>query len=195
MARTIRLQLNEKSISSAIDEVREYQAEVKRKVLEVCAKLVKDGVQIARSYIVTYKAYDEGNLYNSVEGYFDPVTGKGYVCVYVPNTNEGYNNFNYAQIVEFGSGIRGSEGSAPDRPGWWELDRHLHGTKGWWFFKDGEWIRTYGQQPRPFMWNTYQELLERAEGLAKVTYRIEKSTYSSDREDADDLIREIGFID
>lgn len=184
------LKLNRESVSKALSDVLEYKKELINAINMLCDDLTKEGVQIAKNNIMAYGAFWTGKLLDGVQGYFDPSTGKGIINVYVENEDYG---FNYAQIVEFGSGIVGDgSGGSPDRPTWWKYDKHGYGNAGW-YYKGGHWTR--GQAPRPFMWDTYQQLLEKAEGLARVNYRTERSEYGSRDTDYDEFIDFVGFID
>lgn len=168
MKQKIRLQLDTDSIDSAIKEVKTYQNRLKMMYDIMCRKLIAEGVQFAKDQVKMYQAVDTWNLHDSIEGFYDPVTGIGIIKCYAVDNEY---NFNYAQIVEFGSGVGpsgGGEGHTSHIAGeGWQRDIHHYGTNGWWY-GDGHW--TMGQEPRPFMYETYMELIERSRGLAKVRY-------------------------
>lgn len=196
MTRKIRLQLNIKSVENGIKEFEEFKRDAKQKYDDACQALVDEGIKIVRSNILLCGCYrGTGRLYNSVQGYYDPTSGQGYIWVFTPN--ERRENFNYALVVEFGSGIMGSQASSPDRPSWYDLDRKNHGDRGWWYDSNvtGKWEFTRGQAPRPFMWNSYLEILEKAKGIARLNYRVDRSEYGARPDDPEEMLKLIGFID
>lgn len=173
----VTFKLDTDSIASAIKEINSYRRETIASINKLCEALVRDGVDIARHRISAWRAYDSGLLDNSVQGVFDPTTGIGVINVFADDGA----GFNYAQIVEFGSGIKGGESPSPERPSWWDYNRKGHSKNGWWYLRDGVWWKTRGQYPRPFMYETFQALLEEAKeknGLVKrIEYKIEPSEY------------------
>ena len=171
MKRTIQVQLNKESIDNAIKEVEIFKKRLQTMYDIMCRKLIAEGVQFAKDQVKIYGAADTWNMHDSIQGFYDPSTGIGIIKCYAVDNEY---NFNYAQVIEFGSGVAGSFGTSPDRPGDWKLDINKHGTNGWWY-GDGHW--TMGQEPRPFMYNTYMELIERSRGLAKVRYYNVPSNY------------------
>ena len=198
MQKRITLQLNEASISKAITEVRAFEDEYKKALHQLYEKLVQEGVWLVKQKILAHGAYggefSTHKLYDSVMGWYDPQAGKGYITVFADNGD----GFNYAQIVEFGSGVRGAEaGGSSEKDADWQYDVHHHGHKGWYFYWNGEWIKTRGQEPRPFMWEAYQELLTRVQGIANVDYYNIPSRYAGHKTDdrSDRMLEEIGYID
>ena len=175
MKQTIRLQLNNKSVENAIKEVDSYKKRLAMMYDIMCKKLIAEGVTFAKNQVKLYAAVDTYNLHDSIEGFYDPSSGIGIIKCYC--TDNEY-NFNYAQVVEFGSGVGwsgGGSGHTSHVAGQgWERDKNHYGTKGWWY-GDGHW--TMGQEPRPFMYNTYLELIERSKGLAKVSFYNVPSYY------------------
>lgn len=175
----VTFRLDTDSISNAISEIQEYRKETLEAINKLCEELVKEGVNIAKYTIAEMRVYDSGFLNSNVQGVFDPNTGIGVINVFADN---GF-GFNYAQIVEFGSGVKGAASPVPFQPSWVEHDMKHHGDNGWWYLRDGEWWRTRGQYPRPFMYATFQQLLEKAQeqkGLVKrIEYKVEKSWYGA----------------
>lgn len=166
----IRLSLDTDSIDSAIKEVNAYKQRMKMMFDILCSKLIAEGVQFAKDQVKMYGAIDTFNLHDSIEGFYDPATGIGIIKCYCVDNEY---NFNYAQVVEFGSGVGpsaryGGEGHTSHVAGeGWARDIHHYGDKGWWY-GDGHW--TLGQEPRPFMYNTYLDIIEKSRGLAKVSF-------------------------
>lgn len=189
MPRRITLQLNRESVQNAIKEVNDFKNDLRNAINTLAQDLYKEGVQIVKARIVELDTpHSTGHLENSVQGVFDPTTGVGVISVYAENSDY---NFNYACIVEFGSGVWGKRHPAPDQPSWWGYDEHEHGEAGWWY-TGGHW--TQGMPSRPFMYQSYLELLEKARGIAKVSYHVTESRYSSKPKDYDP-IDVFGYID
>ena len=198
MPRRITLRLTTESISNAISEMKDFKKDAMDAMNKLCEEFTNEGKQLVYKNVsqLQFTTESTGRLASSVEGFFAETTGKGLITVFADN-GEGVN---YAQIVEFGSGVVMANGEAsppPDRPADWEYDinRHRYKTGGWWY-KEGKWTR--GQAPRPFMWQSYQELLEQAQGKVKsIKYYNVPNWYSShnSKEDNDKTLESIGFID
>ena len=196
MPRRITLRLTTESISNTISEVKDFKKDAMDAMNKLCEEFTNEGKQLVYKNVseLQFTTESTGNLASSVQGFFDETTGKGFITVFADN-GEG---FNYAQIVEFGSGVVMAEGKAPLPPYKdedWDYDRHNYRNKGGgWWYAEGKWTR--GQAPRPFMWQSYQELLEQAHGKVKsVRYYNIPSRYGAKRTGADELISEIGLID
>jgi len=80
-------------------------------------------------------------------------------------------NSDYAEFVEYGTGIEGFKEQHPDPYSWSEFygyDVHDHGEKGWKYPKeDGTYGWTRGMPSRPMVYNTKQYL----QGQATRTFR------------------------
>lgn len=151
MAIRIKVRLNPESVQKAIDQLTDYKYHIKKVANQLGQALVEDGVFIAKTWIIAYDAVETGSLLNSIEGFFDASTGRGFIKA----------NSEHAAFVEYGTGVVGKEAqaSSPDKPSGWEYDVNGHGHDGW-YYANGRW--TKGMPPRPFMWQTWNELCERA---------------------------------
>ena len=159
MSRRIAIRLNPDSVQEAINSIAEVKERVKRMASELGQALVDDGVMTAKTWIIAYGAYETGELLNSIEGFFDVTTGRGFIKA----------GSDHAAFVEYGTGVVGleSQAASPDRPSDWEYDKNGHGHYGW-FYANGRW--TKGMPPRPFMWQTWNELCNKAHEMVKVKY-------------------------
>lgn len=155
--RAIKLRLTPESADEAIREVEAYRDEVVQIVRELGETLVKNGVEYAKAKIMAYDAVETGELLGSIDGFFDPVTGRGFI----KTTN------NHAAFVEFGTGIVGATNRSHEpKPFEWQHDSHNHGDYGWVYGKDyRRW--TKGMPPRPFMWDTWQMMCEDASEMMR----------------------------
>lgn len=146
--KTISMTLDPESVQKAIQDVENFQKQLKEAMRGLCERLLEEGVSVAKMQIMTLPAIDTGALMASIgHGAFDPQSGTGVI----------YCGAYYGMFVEYGTGIVGEEHYHPD-PGavGWEYDIHGHGESGWWYKPVGEqkaqW--TKGMMARPFMYNT-----------------------------------------
>lgn len=159
--REIRIRLNKESVNEAIKQVEQYKEYIIRATRELGQALVEDGVQICRMKIIGYDAIETGNLLGSVEGFFDPISGKGIISCNAYS----WNGMNYAALVEYGTGIVGAQNSSVEpKPSGYQHDVHNHGDQGW-FYANGRW--TKGMPPRPFMWDTWVELCNKTNEMVR----------------------------
>lgn len=162
MSKVIRVKLSPESIADAIQELQDYKAELNRKVETLARLLTNTGVDIVRIKVVEMNAIDTGELFGSINGYYDSVGNKGVIQV----------DSNYAAFVEFGTGIVGA--TAPHtnaeylaKAAWkYSTGSHIFETKdgrfGWYYpTDDGGFRFTEGQKARPFMYETALELQRR----------------------------------
>ncbi|MEG0898499.1 MAG: hypothetical protein RSF40_02160 [Oscillospiraceae bacterium] len=157
--KTIKFRLNTESISSAISDLEAYKREFKAKCQLLMQKLVDTGADIAKIRVVQLGAVYSGNLMSSINGYYSPTLNVGFIRV----------NAEYGIFVEFGTGVKGSNSSHPDGEYLAETAyNYMGGTTyvtlpdgrvGWYYpADDGTWKFTEGQESRPFLWETAQEL-------------------------------------
>lgn len=151
MARRIKIRLDADYISSAISEIRTYRKEIEDATRSLVEELVKEGYQICHTRILMWGALESGELLDSIEGIYDPVSGKGIIKT----------DCKHAAFVEFGTGVfvEGKAKAKYGNAGWWYLDKK-QGRKRW----------TKGMEPRPFMHETYVELMEKAQTMARLKY-------------------------
>lgn len=158
MARRVQIRLNPESVQSAINEIQALKASVQRLVNEFVEEMVAYGVERVKYHIVTARpsaAVEDWELYDSVEGIYNAGTGKGIIRV----------NSQYAIYVERGTGIYSPSGSNHGEEGWWYYDkgRNGGGRRRW----------TQGEPPRPFMFQTYMDLCEKAQSEMRTRLRYD----------------------
>lgn len=157
MTKHISIRLNPQSVDQAIAEIQSYREEILRKARELGETLVQTGVSYAKMKLLAYGAYESGELLGSIEGFYDPFTGKGFIRA-----------GNHAAFVEYGTGIVGATNASHEpKPYGWQHDVHNHGDYGW-FYENGRW--TKGMPPRPFMWDTWQMLCEDAREMMRIKF-------------------------
>lgn len=157
----IKLKLGEDSIIQAIKEIKAYKEKVVRLSTELVETLTKRGVEIAKMNVSDMKAYDSGELYDSIHSI---VKGNiGYVIADAP----------HAAFVCFGTGIVGANTPHPDVAiAGWKYDVNNHGELGWWYIgKDGQPHWTKGMPSRPYMYQAAQLLRQIVVPAAKETLK------------------------
>lgn len=145
------------SVERAIREVEQYKADLVKAVEELVRKLTEEGREIAVLNVLRLMAFDTGELADNMRGFFSPSLQAGFIYTDVP----------HALFVEFGTGIKGKNGlQHPWKNEYgWEHDVHHHGDKGWIYYNDreGRCFWTKGQASRPFMLNTFQQIIQIAQ--------------------------------
>lgn len=160
MVKTISMTLDTNSISNAIRQLEIYKRDVVRKTQKLVEMLVDMGVEIARINIIEMSAFFTGELAASIEGYYSPSLGAGFITA----------GADYAVFVEFGAGVIGQSNPHPAIQNW-KYDVNGHGESGWWYYDDGTWHWTKGMPSRPFMFNTAKELSEKVADFALEVFR------------------------
>jgi hypothetical protein len=163
---TISFSLGEKEINRAIRELNRYRDELVRKCNELIKQLTDYGYEFAKFEVLRMGAFDTGELADSIQGYFDPNVGVGFIRA----------ECWYAVYVEFGTGVVGAAESHPTAVAehGWVYDYNHHGNSGWVYFNDreGKVMRTRGQPSHPFMYNTFRELQTKAHDIAKSVFNL-----------------------
>ena len=145
------------SVERAIREVEQYKADLVKAIEELVRKLTEEGREIAVLNVLRLGAFDTGELADNMRGYFSPSIQTGFI----------YTDVFHAVFVEFGTGVVGQRGYQHPWMGeyGWAHDINSHGDKGWKYIsdRDGEWHWTKGQASRPFMLNTFQQIIQIAQ--------------------------------
>lgn len=152
MAQTVRMRLNSSSINDAYEQVKAFRQGVERAIKSLLESLVDYGVERVKYHIMTARPtaiYEDGDLLNSVEGVVNLTMGKGFVRV----------NSEYAIYVELGTGVYvpSEANSKYGDAGWWYYDKSRGGQKRW----------TKGEPPRPFMYQTFMDMCEKASEMMR----------------------------
>lgn len=159
-SKSIKVRLNDESISQAISSLKEYKKTLKYKQAALMKELGEHGFEVMIRHIDFYPmpySYDE--LINSV-GY--ECTGKTAVI---------YNTSDHAIYVEFGTGIVGSHYPHPHDTIGYHYDVNNHGDDGW-YYRDGKEIQwTKGMPSRPFAHGTYETLRAELTDIVKKVFQ------------------------
>ena len=153
--KVIKITLDSASVGKAITEVKKYKEDLIKAINALVFDLTSEGSEIATLKVLELGAFDTGELADSmrIEGVFNEDTHIGII------RSGSY----YAVYVEFGTGVVGKNGPQHQ---WkslfnWEHDINNHGNDGWKYIsdRDGKLHWTKGQESRPFMYETYKELM------------------------------------
>ncbi len=171
--KTINVKLSPHGVADAINELLEYQKDVKRKAGLLVQNLMDFGTDIARIKIVSLGAIDSGDLLSGVSGYYSPALNAGFVRVIS----------DHVAFVEFGTGVTGlisphKNGEYLAKSGWqYNVGTKIFVTKdgemGWIYpTDDGGFRFTDGMPSRPFMYET-------ALGLQRIFPMVAKDVFST----------------
>lgn len=162
--------LSAKSFRKLAKKVRDYRKSLPEKCEEFAYRLAEEGVAIAQLKILSFDAVMSGDLLNSMNLEAGDIYSDG-AKYYI------YTDCEWAQFVEFGTGIEGAENPHPDTGiVGWKYDIKNHGEEGWYYYKDGKWHWTKGMPSRPFMYETGKELKDMG-----IIMNIAKDVFSDDR--------------
>ena len=169
--KTIVVDLNKDGADKAIKELRQYRADLTKKVSLFVQRLTDYGAEIARIKIVGLGAYYSGDLLSGVDGYFSPSLNTGFVRV----------TSDHVAFVEFGTGVKGQNsphknGEYLSKAAWQyasgaKIFTTKNGKIGWIYpTDDGGFRFTEGMASRPFMYETALELQRKFQQIAKEVF-------------------------
>lgn len=175
--KTITFNLSVASVENAIKELRAYKTDFEKKVDLLAKRLAEEGVRDAQVHIINLQAVDTGDLLNSMVS-----VRKGYAYYWVQTATQ------QSAYVEFGTGTKGSEHPYPyefpnDLNLTWKgfqytdynSGQHIFtrwdGKVGWVFVgDDGKTHFTEGMPARPYMHDTFIDLLNKVDRIAKEVF-------------------------
>ena len=148
----ISISLDPSSIESAIRQVEEIRNRIQPAMMHLIDKLTEKGVEVARAELIFFEppAYYTGELSGSLKS-IPAKDGTGYVVT----------DCEYAIYVEYGTGWGFN---AANEEGIGRIGKPIH-QYGWYYFnkKDGKRHFTDGMAFRPFMHNTFEDIVREAE--------------------------------
>lgn len=157
--KVIKFSLTEAGIDSAIAEIEAYKADLRKKCNQLIEALANDGKDIAKMYVTQYGAVYTGDLLESITGFFDEKTRTGFIRTDCP----------HAIYVEYGTGVVGLRNKHPLK-GADYYDINHHGDDGWWYMLNDGLHWTRGMRARPFMYDTFSALSQKAQEVAKTVF-------------------------
>ena len=165
--------LSQSSVEQLKKDLLAYQNSLTDKTRLFAQILAEKGVQIAKARIGTLDAVFTGELLSSVHS-VNLGGGKEFAIFAVVVDSE------HALYVEFGTGQLGQEAGYPYPfpPGVdWEYNsgptiREISpGEYGWFYQRDGKWYFTQGMPARPYMYETFLELMRIAGSTAREVFK------------------------
>ena len=162
MAKKITIELNNKSINSAIKELRQYKAWVEKKEAELRIRLAAIGATVASIQFARA-------VYNGGGGVSVRVDDTGSVAVI-------YAEGEAVAFIEFGSGARYGYGHPQAGefgvgPGTWSESEqgkgHWDSEKGWWY---GSGQHSFGNPPAMAMYSAVKKMTEELTQIAKEVF-------------------------
>ena len=159
MAKTIKIELNDKSIDAAIKELKQYSAWVQEKENELRIRLATLGATVAS--IRFSRAIYSGT--NDVSVRVDD-TGST-ATIYAEGESVAFIEFGAGITYGYGHPMAGElgvgPGTYPSEKGQWD------NPKGWWF---GHGEHTYGNPPAMAMYDAVKEITENVTRIAKEVF-------------------------
>lgn len=166
MSKRIKCSLSQSSLQQAIREIEQYKQEIISKTKIFAQRLADEGVILAKVKIMEYPAVYTGELLNSIMDEPGAIITNGSQWII-------YTGCQWAQFVEFGTGIVGSENPHPDTSiANWKYDVNEHGDSGWHYYKDGKWHWTKGMPSRPFMYETAMDITNLVPKIAMEVFGV-----------------------
>ena len=165
--------LSQSSIQTLKNDLMKYESGLSYKARRLAERLSELGVEIARVNLPELDAVFTGELIGSIHSEYKSSTSKGAIFCVITDSD-------HAAFVEFGTGIVGMNHSypfkLPEGVKWKytsgkTIRQISDGRYGWFYEKDDKWYFTEGMASRPFMYDTYIELMTIVEKTAKEIFR------------------------
>lgn len=165
--------LSQSSIQKLINDLTAYKNDLTYKTRILAERLAELGVQLARVNVANLDAVFTGELIGSIHSEYKTSMPNGIIFAIVADSE-------HAVFVEFGTGIVGQSNpypyALPEGVSWEyasgkTIRKLADGRYGWFYKRDGEWYFTEGMPSRPFMYDTYIELMTIVEKTAKEIFK------------------------
>ena len=160
MAKTIQVELTNKSIGSAVKELRRYSAWVTQKEAELRTRLAMLGATVASIQFsrAIYNGSNDISVRVDDTGSVAVIYAEGQSVAFIEFGAGATYGYGHPQANEFGVG----PGTYPDGKGHWD------DPKGWWF---GSGQHTYGNPPAMAMYAAVKEITENVTRIATEVFR------------------------
>ena len=162
MSKTIRVELNNKSINSAIKELRKYKAWVEVKEAELRSRLAQLGATVASIQFsrAIYNGTNDVSVRVDDTGSVAVIYAEGESVAFIEFGSGAKYGYGHPQAGEFGVGP-GTYSDGPDGKGHWD------NPKGWYY---GSGQHSYGNPPAMAMANAVQAIAESVTQIAKEVF-------------------------
>ena len=159
MARPIKVELTNKSISAAMKELRRYKKWVTQKEAELRSRLAMLGATVASIQFsrAIYNGSNDISVRVDSTGSVAVIYAEGETVAFIEFGAGATYGYGHPQAGEFGVG----HGTYPDGKGHWD------DPKGWWY---GSGQHTYGNPPAMAMYSAVKEITEKVTEIAKEVF-------------------------
>jgi hypothetical protein len=175
MSRKISFGLSVKEINIAIQEIRQYKADLNNKCEEFCRRLCEVGAEKAKGKV------SESPLGKTitVSTDIDPKKTGCKAILYMSGKtyqSEGYEPVNTALLIEFGAGIHYNPEDNPKAAelgyGIGTFPGQMHAFEDGWYFKNDndEWVYTHGTKATMPMYEASVEMRDKIMEIAKEVF-------------------------
>ena len=162
MSKKITIELNNKSINSAIKELKRYKAWVEKKEAELRIRLATLGATVASIQFAraTYNGVNDVSVRVDDTGSVAVIYAEGEKLAFIEFGSGAKYGYGHPMAGEFGMG-----------PGTWsegeEGKGHWQDEKGWWY---GSGQHSYGNPPAMAMYEAVQKITEEITQIAKEVF-------------------------
>lgn len=162
MAKTVSIELDNKSISSAIKELRQYAKWVSQKEKLLRDRLAQLGATVASIQFsrAVYNGSNDVTVRVDQTGSVAVIYAEGESVAFIEFGSGAKYGSGHPQAGEFGFGP-GTWSDGPEGKGHWDNE------KGWWF---GHGQHSYGNPPAMAMYKAVQEMTEQVTQIAKEVF-------------------------
>lgn len=159
MPKTIKVDLTNESINSAVKELRRYATWVSKKEAELRMKLAQIGADVARISFAAavYDGTNDVTVRVDQTGSVAVIYAEGQSVAFIEFGSGAKYGYGHPQAGELGMG----PGTYPSEKGLWDNE------KGWWF---GSGQHSYGNAPAMGMYKAVQEITEKVTIIAREVF-------------------------
>lgn len=160
MAKAIRIELTNNSVTKAMKELRRYKAWVTQKEAELRSRLAMLGATVASIQFsrAIYSGSNDVSVRVDDTGSVAVIYAEGESVAFIEFGAGATYGYGHPQAGEFGVG----PGTYPDGKGHWD------DPEGWWY---GSGQHTYGNPPAMAMYRAAQEMTEKITQIAAEVFR------------------------
>ena len=159
MPKTIKVELTNQSIGSAVKELQRYAEWISRKETELVSRLAQIGLLVAKINFASavYDGSNDVTVRVDQTGSVAVIYAEGEAVAFIEFGAGAKYGYGHPRAGEFGAG-----------PGTYPSEKHLwDNPKGWWF---GDGQHSYGNAPAMGMWKAVQEITEQVTKIAREVF-------------------------
>lgn len=163
MAKTIQVELTNKSVNNAIKELRKYKLWVEQKEKELRLRLAQLGATVASIQFsrAIYNGTNDVTVRVDDTGSVAVIYAEGESVAFIEFGSGAKYGYGHPQASEFGVGP-GTYSDGPDGKGHWD------NPKGWWY---GNGQHSYGNPPAMAMATAVERITEQVTQIAREVFR------------------------